>query len=399
MGIEALNCQYCGAPLKIASSVCECDYCGRVNIIGGNAGNYINQLNRANRLRQQYEFDQAYSIYDMILSENAPSVDIIWSQALCEYGIEYVPDPISSKQFPTLHRIKDENFLYSRLYTEAIELADEQQKKLLKEAGEEIARIQEKYLNIAANEKPYDVFICYKETDEQSGEKTEDVKLAEELYNELTECGYKVFFARETLKNKIGIDYEPYIFAALKSSRAMAVIGTKAEYFTAVWVKNEWGRFIKLMEKNPEKMMFFACDNPEELPRAFASKQAQLLSQEGAIKNLAVNIDRFLKKSAPNQSEESAHIIDQNEFDKIMSEKALGYAEGIDRTKFREKERSLMQEIWDINAYLQMTKKLYNISYHLGAIILIVASFLYTFYSPMRMLTDIHSSDFGSIFC
>ena len=138
----------------------------------------------------------------------------------------------------------------------------------------------------------------------------------------------------------------------------MAVIGTKAEYFTAVWVKNEWGRFIKLMEKNPEKMMFFACDNPEELPRAFASKQAQLLSQEGAIKNLAVNIDRFLKKSAPNQSEESAHIIDQNEFDKIMSEKALGYAEGIDRTKFREKERSLMQEIWDINAYLQMTKKL-----------------------------------------
>ena len=69
MGIEALNCQCCGAPLKIADSTCECEYCGRINIIGGNAGKYINQLNKANRLRQQCEFDHAYNIYDIILSE------------------------------------------------------------------------------------------------------------------------------------------------------------------------------------------------------------------------------------------------------------------------------------------------------------------------------------------
>ena len=116
MSIEALNCQCCGAPLKVTSSICECEYCSTMNFIGGDACKYINKLNRANKLRQQCEFDRAYVIYDDILSENIPSVDILWSQALCEYGIEYVPDPISSRFFPTLHRIKDVSFMNSRSF-------------------------------------------------------------------------------------------------------------------------------------------------------------------------------------------------------------------------------------------------------------------------------------------
>ena len=347
MGIESLNCQCCGAPLKIVSSTCECEYCGNINIIGGDAGKYINQLNRANKLRQQCEFDHAYSVYDIILSENTPSVDVLWSQALCEYGIEYVPDPISSRYFPTLHRIKDVSFLNSRCFVEAFELADEKPKKQLKKSAEEIAKIQEKYLNIASNEKPYDAFICYKETNADSGEKTEDVTLAEELYHELTGRGYKVFFARETLKDKLSIDYEPYIFAALKSSKAMAVIGTKAEYFTSVWVKNEWGRFLKLMEKDPDKMMFFACDNPEELPRAFATKQAQLLGKDDAIKNLAANIDKFLKENSASDLnlQKTALSEEQKRFDRILTEKSEQFLNNLENTDFGNRKKEIIDNI------------------------------------------------------
>ena len=313
MSIEALNCQCCGAPLKVTSSICECEYCSTMNFIGGDACKYINKLNRANKLRQQCEFDRAYVIYDDILSENIPSVDILWSQALCEYGIEYVPDPISSRFFPTLHRIKDVSFLNSRSFIEAYEIADDEQKKQLRDSAEEIARIQEEYLNIASNEKPYDVFICYKETDDETKEQTKDSDIAKQLYDILSELGLKVFFARVTLQEKLGVNFEPYIFAALKSATVMVVLGTKEEYFNAVWVKNEWSRFFKLREEDSQKMLLFACNDIEDLPAAFRRTQCQLLNQEDAIINLAYNIKKYLDKiDGDNKDLESANCTECN---------------------------------------------------------------------------------------
>mgnify|MGYP000004764029 FL=1 len=91
-------------------------------------------------------------------------------------------------------------------------------------------------LEISQNEEPFDVFICYKETDEH-GRRTHDSVLANDLYHQLTQEGFKVFFARITLEDKLGTAYEPYIFAALNSAKVMVVIGTKPEYFNAVWGK------------------------------------------------------------------------------------------------------------------------------------------------------------------
>ena len=293
MKTEALNCRCCGGVLDVTSAMAVCEYCGATNFISDTAGKYINQLNRANKLRQQKEYDNAIRIYDNILSENIPSADILWLRTLCEYGIEYVPDPISSKYFPTLHRIKDESILNYYSYLDALKLCTEEQKEILIKEANEINRIQTEYLEIAKNEAPYDVFICYKETDEDTRQTTEDVAYCTRLYEILTKSGYKVFFARETLKNKLSVDYEPYIFAALKSSKVMAVIGSKSEYFTATWVKNEWSRFLKLMEKDSSKQIFFACDDPNELPRAFSLKQAQLLSHPQAMEILAKNIINY----------------------------------------------------------------------------------------------------------
>ena len=294
MKTEALNCRCCGGVLNVQSALAVCEYCGATNFVSDTAGKYITQLNRANKLRQQKEYDNAIRIYDNILSENIPSADILWLRTLCEYGIEYVPDPISTKYFPTLHRVKDESILNYYSYLDALKLCDEQQKEILVKEATEINRIQTEYLEIAKNEAPYDVFICYKETDEDTKKTTEDVAYCSRLYEILTKSGYKVFFARETLQNKLSVDYEPYIFAALKSSKVMAVIGSKSEYFTATWVKNEWSRFLKLMEKDSSKQIFFACDDPEELPRAFSLKQAQLLSNPNAMEILAQNIINYL---------------------------------------------------------------------------------------------------------
>ncbi|MCR4648274.1 MAG: toll/interleukin-1 receptor domain-containing protein [Lachnospiraceae bacterium] len=294
MNVEALNCRCCGGVLEVKSALCTCKYCGATNFVSPTAEKYITQLNRANKLRQEKEYDNAIRIYDNILSENVPTADILWLRTLCEYGIEYVPDPISSKFFPTLHRIKDESILNYHSYIEALKLCDDKQKEVIVKEASEINRIQSEYLEIAKNEAPYDVFICYKETDEDTKGTTEDVAYCTKLYEILTKQGYKVFFARVTLEDKLSVDFEPYIFAALKSSKVMAVIGSKSEYFTATWVKNEWSRFLKLMETDMKKQIFFACDDPEELPRAFSLKQAQLLSNPDAMEILARNINYYL---------------------------------------------------------------------------------------------------------
>jgi hypothetical protein len=183
---ETLNCRCCGGVLDVKGSLCVCKFCGATNFISLVASKNINQLNRANKLRQEREFDNAARIYDVILVENDPTADILWYRTLCEYGIEYVPDPVSDKYFPTLHRIKDESIFNCKYFNQALELAEGTQKETLLKEAKYIDEVQRKYLNIAANEDPYDVFICYKETDLDTGEKTEDVELAEELYNELT---------------------------------------------------------------------------------------------------------------------------------------------------------------------------------------------------------------------
>ncbi|MCR4594270.1 MAG: toll/interleukin-1 receptor domain-containing protein, partial [Clostridiales bacterium] len=140
-----------------------------------------------------------------------------------------------------------------------------------------------------------DVFICYKETDE-SGRRTQDSVIANDLYHQLTQEGFKVFFSRITLEDKIGTAYEPYIFAALNSAKVMVVLGTKPEYFNAVWVKNEWSRFLALVkESNGKKMLVPAYRDmdPYNLPEEFSHLQAQDMSKLGFMQDLIRGIKKI----------------------------------------------------------------------------------------------------------
>ena len=116
-----------------------------------------------------------------------------------------------------------------RDYKSALQYADSYQKSIYEEEANAINDIQKGILAISQKEKPFDVFICYKETD-NDGRRTRDSVIAADLYHELTEEGFKVFFSRITLEDKLGSAYEPYIFAALNSAKVMVVVGTKDVY-------------------------------------------------------------------------------------------------------------------------------------------------------------------------
>ena len=46
-------------------------------------------------------------------------------------------------------------------------------------------------MQISGKEAPYDIFICYKETAE-NGDRTIDSVIAQDVYDALTEKGYKI---------------------------------------------------------------------------------------------------------------------------------------------------------------------------------------------------------------
>ena len=296
--MAVIKCKMCGGQLKIIenSSVCECEYCGTKQTIPTVKDENIQSLfNRANHLRMKAEFDKASEIYEKIISTNDKEAEAYWGLILCKYGIEYVEDPTTYKRIPTCHRASYEAVVVDEDYKLALQYADMFQKEIYEREAKAIDDIQKGIVQIAQKEEPYDVFICYKETDED-GKRTQDSVIANDIYYQLTQEGYKVFYAAITLEGKLGQEYEPYIFSALNSAKVMLTIGTKTEYFNAVWVKNEWSRFLKIL-KNDRSRMLIPCYrdmDAYDLPEEFAHLQAQDMSKIGFINDLVRGIKKIV---------------------------------------------------------------------------------------------------------
>ena len=292
------KCKMCGGDLEIQEglTICECEYCGTKQTIPAlDNEKKLNLFNRANRLRLNSEFDKAASIYENIIAEFPEEAEGYWGLVLCNYGIEYVDDPATAKKIPTCHRAAFESVTKDENYELALEYADVISQKVYRDEAREIDRIMSEILSISKNEEPYDIFICYKETD-TSGARTIDSVIAQDVYEALTDKGYRVFFSRISLEDKIGKQYEPYIFAALNSAKVMLAFGTKYEYFHAVWVKNEWSRFLKLMAKDKSKSLVpcYKDLDPYDMPDEFKALQAQDMGKVGAIQDLVRGIEKLI---------------------------------------------------------------------------------------------------------
>ena len=295
-----LNCKFCGGELEIAegASITTCKYCRTTQTlpVTKDEGTH-NLFNRANNLRRRNEFDKAEAAFEKIIEADGTEPEAYWGLVLCKYGIEYVEDPATGKRIPTCHRASFDSVIADGDFKSAIEYADAERRALYEEQAKEIDRIQRDILALAQNEEPYDVFICYKETDDETGKKTRDSFLANELYYQYTQEGFKVFYAAITLEGKLGEDYESIIFAALNSAKVMLVVGSKPEYFNAVWVKNEWSRFLKIMKKDRKKLLIpcYRDMDAYELPDEFAHLQAQDMNKFGSAITILNGINRVME--------------------------------------------------------------------------------------------------------
>ena len=298
-----IKCKMCGGDMEIsADQRCgTCEYCGSTMTLPKvDDEQRAAAFNRGNYFRRIGEFDKALLVYERIVQEDETDAEAHWCCALCRFGIEYVQDPASREYLPTCHRASFDSFLEDVDYKAALEHADPVARGQYEKDGEKIAQVQRGILSVSQKEQPFDVFICYKESDDQ-GNRTVDSTLAQEIYYHLTDAGYRVFFSRITLEDKAGQAYEPYIFAALHSVKVMVVIGTKPEYLNAVWVKNEWSRYLAIIKKDRKKLLIpcYRDMDPYDMPEQLSVLQSYDMSKIGFIQDLIRGISKVIVKEAP----------------------------------------------------------------------------------------------------
>lgn len=312
-----LKCKMCGGDIELSADKTfgTCEYCGSTMTFPKvDDEQRANMFNRGNHFRRQGEFDRALAVYERIVQEDENDAEAHWCCALCRFGIEYVEDPNTFEYLPTCHRASFDSFLEDIDYLAALEHSDGITKRQYQKDAAKIAEVQRGILATSQNEEPFDVFICYKES-ENDGSRTRDSLIAQEIYYQLTEQGRRVFFSRITLEDKAGTEYEPYIFAALNSAKVMIVVTTSAEHVNAVWVKNEWSRFLSLMRKDRSKLLLpcYRDMDPYDLPEALSVLQSYDMGKIGFIQDLTRGVNKVLDAGKTRETVRETVVVKQQQ--------------------------------------------------------------------------------------
>lgn len=248
--MQTNTCKTCGGTLVREDNYYVCQSCLNKWII--DVADDVHAVQRANAWEalRQNDFEKATELFENIILKDKKNHEAYWGRALASNGIVYVNDYNEDKKVPTCNNITEQSFLENSDVKQAINLAPKDIAETYRKIAEYIEKVRVEWLQKASKEPPYDIFICFKDSDREHGiNRTQDSVDVQDLYTALVDKGYKVFFSRITLRGKVAEQYEPYIYGALKTAKGMIVFGEKAEYFNAVWVKNEWMRYKARLEK------------------------------------------------------------------------------------------------------------------------------------------------------
>ena len=275
------QCCTCGADLKFPVGVDEviCEYCDRPNARPVSEADETAQLKYANERRNLGEFDEADQAYREVLKKNDREHEARWGHLLCKYGVMYVEDMASRERVITCRRAVNSSMRAELDFMICSEQASPIVRLSYQRDAEYIDRVQAEIRRIRAENQPYDVFLCYKET-APDGSRTRDSLLAQSICQRMETRGYRVFFAPMSLKEKSGANYEAAIFAALSDARVMLALGTRPEYFEGAWVKSEWKRYLEMIDAGEEKLlvpMYRDMEPAVALPAEFRTRYLQSL--------------------------------------------------------------------------------------------------------------------------
>lgn len=293
-------CNICGANYEYKDGKWVCPACGAYKEEELSNEEVTLLYNAAQKLRLN-SFDDAEEMYRDIVRKYPENSEGYWGLVLSKYGIKYEED-YDGKMIPTCYAASYESVLNDKNYIRALESASSDKRKYYEEQGNRIEVIRKEWVEKASLEPPYDIFISYKDTELENGiERTKDSYDAYELYTNLTSLGYRVFYSRESLKEHLGENGEPYIFNALNTAHVMIIFGSKTEYIESTWIRNEWSRFYKRIKaglKQPNSLIVvYKGFNPEKLPRPLPSVQSINRESLTCLQDLYAYVARVIKSA------------------------------------------------------------------------------------------------------
>ena len=273
---------------------------------------------QAENAQREGRFEDAENWYRKLLEHDDDEAEIHWRLVLCRYGVEYVCEQSSGRYLPTICHMVVDRVQENADYRAAVRCAgSEALRAHYEREARAIDAILEKYRQIRATEKPYDVFISVKQGD-ADGNPTKDSFTAQKLQYELqTRLGLHVFNSRSSLEGHAGTEFEPYIMAALMSAKVMVVVSSRPEYINAPWVRNEWRRFRWLKDNQSSErrlIVFLMGMSVRDVPAAMGDLQAISNTEAEPVKDLIRSIQEVFggrrSRQEPSNPSNSSNLLE-----------------------------------------------------------------------------------------
>lgn len=301
--LVTMECKCCGARMNPANErggVIQCAYCGyfftrpKKEVTPA----VLSFLRTGEHELDVCKFDEAYTAYQKAAQLDSKEPEAYWGMALAQFKIQYLKDNVNNRLQPICHEISDRKFTDSKNFLSAIRYATEEQRKQYESKGEEIDYIQGEFFKLQREGLEYDCFLCVKVTDENKNN-TQDSKDADYIYDLLRNKGYTPFYSERNIRNKTGADYEAQILYALKTAETMLIICRNEEYLQTPWVKNEYTRFMRLVndeEKEADSVTFVYFKKPiEKLP----NKKGKIQGIDFSLREADGKIIDFVEAHTP----------------------------------------------------------------------------------------------------
>ena len=234
-----------------SNGLVECPYCYNIWTIPKKETNpaALSFLRIGEHNLDTCKFDEAYTAFKKAAELDSSEPEAYFGMALAEFKVQYLKDISGEKPRlqPICHEISDKKFSDNPDYMRAYMKATDGQRKEYEKKAQEIDYALNEFYKLKQSGLDYDCFICVKVTDDDTKLRTPDYKDADDIYFSLRGSGYKPFFSERELGGATGADYEARILYALYTSECMVVVCHNAEYLNTPWVKNEYTRFLKLV--------------------------------------------------------------------------------------------------------------------------------------------------------
>lgn len=303
--MEEFKCKGCDYDLtelasKSANGLVKCPHCGAVRTVPKKeiTPAALSFLKMGEHDLDTCKFDEAYEAYKKAseLDKNEP--EAYWGMALAKFKVQYLKDEVNNCLQPICHEVTDKKFTDDPDCMRAFMKATPEQREEYEKRAKDIDYIQNEFSKLEETGLDYDCFICVKVTGE-NGNTTEDSKGADYIYRLLKDKGYKPFYSEYEIRNKQGADYEAHILYALYKSECMLVVCRDESYLQTKWVKNEYARFLKLVndeERESDSITIVYSGKPiERLP----GKKGKIQGIDFSRREADGQITEFVERHTP----------------------------------------------------------------------------------------------------